>query len=72
MNTILFFPLPLFQDESGAHLELAAAAEDEKLNGVSGSTPSAASHHVAGTKKKRHRIPRQEKDKEPQVSKALS
>uniref|UniRef100_A0A3P8QPT9 INO80 complex subunit F domain-containing protein n=1 Tax=Astatotilapia calliptera TaxID=8154 RepID=A0A3P8QPT9_ASTCA len=56
----------LLEDESGAHLEPAAAAEDEKLNGVSGSTPSAASHHVAGTKKKRHRIPRQEKDKEPQ------
>jgi len=58
-------PWHLFQEEHGAHLDPAAGVEDERLNGVSGS--SAALHHAAGPKKKRHRIPRQEKEKEQQV-----
>lgn len=62
----------LLEDEPVAHLDPPAGAEDEKLNGVSGSIPSAASHHVAGPKKKRHRIPRQEKDKEPQTDLDMS
>lgn len=41
--------------------------EDDQLNGLSGSTSSAALLHNSGPKKKRHRIPRQEKDEDPQV-----
>uniref|UniRef100_A0A3P8SAY0 TCF3 (E2A) fusion partner n=1 Tax=Amphiprion percula TaxID=161767 RepID=A0A3P8SAY0_AMPPE len=52
----------LLEDESGAHVDPAAGAEDERINGVSGSTSSAA-----GPKKKRHRVPRQEKDKDQQA-----
>ncbi|XP_041844582.1 TCF3 fusion partner [Melanotaenia boesemani] len=55
----------LLEEESGAPLEPAAGVEDEKLNGVSGS--SAALHQGGGPKKKRHRLPRQEKDKDPQI-----
>ena len=64
-----FYPssFVLLQDETGAHLDPAAGAEDNRLNGVSGSTSSAALHHAAGPKKRRHRIPRQEKDKDQQV-----
>jgi len=39
------------------------------MNGASGS--SGASHHGAGPKKRRHRIPKHEKDKDPQVWEAL-
>lgn len=59
------------QEESGAHLDPAAGVEDEQLNGVSGSTSSSALHHTAGPKKRRHRIPRQEKDKDQQVDEEL-
>ncbi|XP_008290468.1 TCF3 fusion partner [Stegastes partitus] len=62
----------LLEDESGAHVDPAAAAEDERINGVSGSTSSAAVHHAAGPKKKRHRIPRQEKDKDQQTEADMS
>nr|XP_033496626.1 TCF3 fusion partner isoform X2 [Epinephelus lanceolatus] len=58
----------LLEDEPGAHFDPAAAGvEDERLNGVSGSTLPAAMHHVAGPKRRRHRIQRQEKDKDQQV-----
>lgn len=57
----------MFQDEPGAHLDPAAGVEDDRLNGVSGSSSSAALHHTAGPKKRRHRIPRQDKDKDQQV-----
>ncbi|XP_029929121.1 TCF3 fusion partner [Myripristis murdjan] len=57
----------LLEDESGAQLDPAAAGvEEDRLNGVSGPTSSAALHHTAGPKKRRHRIPRQEKDKDQQ------
>lgn len=59
------------QDEPGALLDSAAGVEDDRLNGLSGSTSSAALHHAAGSKKRRHRIPRQEKDKDPQVREEL-
>lgn len=65
------FHLLLFQDEPGAHLDPAAGVEDDRLNGVSGSTSSAALHHAAGPKKRRHRVPRQEKDKDQQVGEEL-
>ncbi|XP_038140124.1 TCF3 fusion partner [Cyprinodon tularosa] len=59
----------LLEDESGAHLDSGAGVEEERLNGFPGS--SLALHHVAGPKKKRHRIPR-EKDKDQQVDPDMS
>lgn len=64
---ICFFFYLLFQEEHGTHLDPAVEVEDDRLNGLSGSTSSAALHYNSGPKKKRHRIPRQEKDKDPQV-----
>uniref|UniRef100_A0A3B5K7R7 TCF3 (E2A) fusion partner n=2 Tax=Takifugu rubripes TaxID=31033 RepID=A0A3B5K7R7_TAKRU len=62
----------LLEDEHGAQLEPAAGADSDHFNGVSGSASSPALHHPAGPKKRRHRIPRQEKDKdqhtEPDIS----
>lgn len=52
------------EDEPGAHLDPAAGVEEDRLNGVSGPTSSAVLHHTVGPKKRRHRIPRQEKDKD--------
>lgn len=66
-----FSLLIFFQDEPGAHLDPAAGVEDNQLNGISGPTSSAALHHAAGPKKRRHRIPRQEKDKDQQVGERL-
>ncbi|KAM4579742.1 TCF3 fusion partner isoform 1-T2 [Odontesthes bonariensis] len=60
----------LLEEEHGAHLDPATGVEDERLNGVSGS--SAALHHAAGPKKKRHRIPRQEKEKDQQIEQDMS
>lgn len=57
----------LFQDEQGAHLEPAAGAESEPLNGLPGSVSSATLHLPAGPKKRRHRLVRQEKDKDQHV-----
>lgn len=57
----------LLQDEHGAQLEPAAGADSDHFNGVSGSASSTALHHPAGPKKRRHRIPRQEKDKDQHV-----
>lgn len=54
----------LYQEESGAHLDPAVGVEDDRLNGVSGSAPSASLHHAAGPKKRRHRILRQDQDKD--------
>lgn len=63
----------LLEDEPGAHFDPAAAGvEDERLNGVSGSTLPAAMHHVAGPKRRRHRIQRQEKDKDQQTEPDMS
>lgn len=63
----------LLEDEPGAHFDPAAAGvEDERLNGVSGSTLPAAVHHVAGPKRRRHRIQRQEKDKDQQTEPDMS
>ncbi|XP_028325625.1 TCF3 fusion partner [Gouania willdenowi] len=57
----------LLDDEPGAHTEASVGAEDEKPNGVAGSSSSASAHQSAGTKKKRHRVPRQEKDKDQET-----
>ncbi|XP_074509614.1 TCF3 fusion partner isoform X1 [Sebastes fasciatus] len=62
----------LLEDEPGAHLDPAAGVEDDRLNGVSGSTSSAGLHHAAGPKRRRHRIPRQEKDKDQQTEPDMS
>lgn len=63
----------LLEDEPGAHFDPAAAGvEDERLNGVSGSTLPAAVHHVAGPRRRRHRIQRQEKDKDQQTEPDMS
>ncbi|XP_076010693.1 TCF3 fusion partner [Genypterus blacodes] len=56
----------LLEDEPGAHIDSAAGVEDERLNGVSASITSPALHHGVGPKKRRHRIPRQDKDKDQQ------
>lgn len=61
----------LFQDEPGAQVDPAVGLEHDWLNGVPGSTSSAAVHHPAGPKKKRHRIARHEKDKEQHVGDKL-
>ncbi|KAF7227133.1 TCF3 fusion partner [Nothobranchius furzeri] len=55
----------LLEDEAGVHLDPSAGVEDERLNGVSGSS-------AAGPKKKRHRIPRQEKDRDQQIEPEVS
>ncbi|XP_029959651.1 TCF3 fusion partner [Salarias fasciatus] len=62
----------LLEDEPGVSLDAATGVEDEKLNGVSGSSVSAVPQYTAGPKKKRHRIPRQEKDKEQQTEPDMS
>ncbi|XP_068616120.1 TCF3 fusion partner isoform X1 [Brachionichthys hirsutus] len=54
----------LLEDEPGALLDSAGGVEDDQLNGLSGSTSSSALHHASGPKKRRHRILRQEKDKD--------
>ncbi|KAM6995214.1 TCF3 fusion partner isoform 2-T2 [Tautogolabrus adspersus] len=61
----------LLEEESGAHLDPAAGVDNDQLNGVSCSALSASLHHATGPKKRRHRIPRQDKDKdqpEPELS----
>lgn len=52
-------------------MDPAVGLEHDWLNGVPGSTSSAAVHHPAGPKKKRHRIARHEKDKEQHVGDKL-
>lgn len=54
-----------FKDEPGAHLDPAAGADSDHFNGES--TSAAALHQPAGPKKRRHRISRQEKDKDQHV-----
>lgn len=66
---VILIPYIFLQDEPGAQSEAAAGLEDDLLNGVSASASSTALHHTAGPKKRRHRIPKLEKDKEPQVFK---
>uniref|UniRef100_A0A3Q3X148 Uncharacterized protein n=1 Tax=Mola mola TaxID=94237 RepID=A0A3Q3X148_MOLML len=62
----------LLEDESGAHIDPAAAGEDEQLNGVPGSSSAAALPHAVGPKKRRHRITRQEKEKEQHTEPDIS
>ncbi|KAF3839681.1 hypothetical protein F7725_018398, partial [Dissostichus mawsoni] len=56
----------LLEDEPGVNLDPAAGVKDDRPNGVSGPSSSAALPHAALPKRKRHRIPRQEKDKDQQ------
>ncbi|KAM9851470.1 TCF3 fusion partner [Aulostomus maculatus] len=60
------------EDEPGSHVDPGAGVEDERLNGLSGSSSSAALHQTAGPKKRRHRIPRQEKEKDQQTEPDMS
>ena len=53
------------EDESTVPLESTTGQEGDRINGASGS--SGAAHHGAGPKKRRHRIPKQEKDKGTQT-----
>ncbi|XP_077382616.1 TCF3 fusion partner [Festucalex cinctus] len=53
----------LLEDEPGAPSDVAA---DDRINGVSGSTSASAFHHPSGPKKRRHVMPKQEKDKDSQ------
>lgn len=54
----------LLEEESEAHLDPVVGVDDDRLNGVSGSASSASLHHAAGPKKRRHRILRQDQDKD--------
>ncbi|XP_062394476.1 TCF3 fusion partner [Sardina pilchardus] len=60
----------LLEDDVGATLECLPGAEDVKPNGHA-SSPSMPQQSTAGTKKKRHRIPK-EKEKEAQTDTDLS
>ncbi|KAM8826533.1 TCF3 fusion partner [Synchiropus picturatus] len=60
----------LLEEESAGRLDPASAAEEDRLNGVSGSASLSSFHPAVGPKKKRHRVPRQEKDKDQQQSEA--
>ncbi|XP_068616127.1 TCF3 fusion partner isoform X2 [Brachionichthys hirsutus] len=62
----------LLEDEPGALLDSAGGVEDDQLNGLSGSTSSSALHHASGPKKRRHRILRQEKDKDQMTEADIS
>lgn len=63
----------LLEEESGANLDPnVTAMEEDRLNGVSGSSSSAALQNTAGPKKRRHRIPKQEKDKDQQTEPDMS
>ncbi|KAI4810762.1 hypothetical protein KUCAC02_013693 [Chaenocephalus aceratus] len=62
----------LLEDEPGVHLDPAAGVKDDRPNGVSGSSSSAVLPHAALPKRKRHRIPRQEKDKDQQTEADMS
>uniref|UniRef100_A0A673AXY5 TCF3 (E2A) fusion partner n=1 Tax=Sphaeramia orbicularis TaxID=375764 RepID=A0A673AXY5_9TELE len=62
----------LLEDEPGASLDPTPGVEDDRLNGVSGSTSSAVLHHAAGPKKRRHRIQKQERDKDQQTEGDMS
>ncbi|XP_034731389.1 TCF3 fusion partner [Etheostoma cragini] len=62
----------LLEDEPGAQLDPADGVEDYRLNGVSCSTLSSALHQAAGPKRRRHRIQRQEKDKDQQIEPDMS
>lgn len=55
----------LFQEESGAHLDIGPGAEDDRLNDLPSSSPPVPFQSTVGSKKKRYRVPKQEKD--PQV-----
>ncbi|XP_012678347.1 TCF3 fusion partner [Clupea harengus] len=60
----------LLEDDVGATLECLPGAEDDRPNGHASSSPSLP-QCTAGTKKKRHRIPK-EKEKEAQADTDLS
>lgn len=56
----------LLEDESGLNLDPSApSAEDEKPNGLS-------AQNTVGQKKRRHRVPKQEKDKDQQAEADMS
>lgn len=65
----------LLEDESSAYLDstASAAAEDDRLNGIPGSSPpTVALQHTAGPKKKRHRVPKQERERDTQTEPDIS
>uniref|UniRef100_A0A4W5R070 TCF3 (E2A) fusion partner n=1 Tax=Hucho hucho TaxID=62062 RepID=A0A4W5R070_9TELE len=58
------------EEESGAHLDIGLGAEDDRLNDLPISSPSVPFQSTVGSKKKRHRVPKQEKD--PQTEADIS
>ncbi|XP_070991479.1 TCF3 fusion partner homolog [Oncorhynchus clarkii lewisi] len=58
------------EEESGAHLDIGPGAEDDRLNDLPSSSPSVPFQSTVGSKKKRHRVLKQEKD--PQTEADLS
>ncbi|KAL2084775.1 hypothetical protein ACEWY4_020293 [Coilia grayii] len=61
----------LLEDDVGAALECLPGADDDRPNGHASSSPSMPQQSTVGTKKKRHRIPK-EKEKEAQTDTDLS
>ncbi|XP_054638485.1 TCF3 fusion partner isoform X2 [Dunckerocampus dactyliophorus] len=63
----------LLEDEPGAPSDLTSGSADDVINGVSGSTTSSpAFHHPPASKKRRHVMPRQDKDKDHQTEADMS
>nr|XP_029501919.1 TCF3 fusion partner homolog isoform X1 [Oncorhynchus nerka] len=58
------------EEESGAHLDIGPGVEDDRLNDLPSSSPSVPFQSTVGSKKKRHRVPKQEKD--PQTEADIS
>ncbi|KAJ8287868.1 hypothetical protein COCON_G00005270 [Conger conger] len=61
----------LLEDDGGAHLDSFPGGEDDRPNGLPGSSPSVLLQSAVGTKKKRHRIPK-ERERDAQTEEELS
>ncbi|XP_019896200.2 TCF3 fusion partner isoform X2 [Esox lucius] len=62
----------LFQEESSVHLDIGLGAEDDGLNSHPSLSPSVPLQSTVGPKKKRHRVPKQERDKDTQNESDIS
>ncbi|XP_062321890.1 TCF3 fusion partner isoform X2 [Osmerus eperlanus] len=62
----------VLEDESSSHLDSLATAEDERLNGIPGSSPPLVALQQTGPKKKRHRVPKLERERDPQTEADMS
>ncbi|KAL0985185.1 hypothetical protein UPYG_G00153860 [Umbra pygmaea] len=62
----------LLEEESGAHLDLGPGADDDGLNSLPSLSPSIPLQSTVGSKKKRHRVLKQERDKDQQNESDIS